>query len=155
MKPKCAICIQPPEPHSKLCSACNQNRLGAASQARIMGRTGLTRSNVEAFSEENWIKTDLLERQRRKCEMKDWARLIVEDIVPVIGEHVEERQIDIVETYLNTIKKAVLEEERARTMRVADRMLEIGLEKEGGGVFRGVHEGYRNPEGSYPKKPLV
>lgn len=84
--------------------------------------------------------------------MKDWAQRIVQDILPVIGENAVERQIVIVEDYLNTIKAAVLEKERARTMRVADRMLEIGLTKEGGGVFRGVYEAFRNADGEYPSQ---
>ena len=53
---KCVLCSKRAEPKSKLCSPCHQKRMLAASCARIWMGTGLTHSNVEAYSEENWIK---------------------------------------------------------------------------------------------------
>lgn len=41
--------------HRRLCANCNNDRLVAASAARIRSSSGLTWSNVEEFSEENWI----------------------------------------------------------------------------------------------------
>jgi hypothetical protein len=54
---KCALCDLPNEPHRKLCEVCNTDRLRAASGARIFAGNGLTWSNAEEYSEDNWIRT--------------------------------------------------------------------------------------------------
>lgn len=54
---KCELCDQEAVTNSRLCLACHFHRLSAASTARIMAGTGLTYSNAEEYSEENWIKT--------------------------------------------------------------------------------------------------
>jgi hypothetical protein len=51
----CALCPQQARAGSKLCSGCDDARLAAASADRIARGTGLTRSNMQRFSEENWI----------------------------------------------------------------------------------------------------
>ena len=53
---KCALCIEQAEKESELCSACNNARMLSASCDRIFNRTGVTFSNAEKYSEENWIE---------------------------------------------------------------------------------------------------
>jgi len=52
---KCPICNNKAEPDSLLCKKCDNDRLAAASYARIAAGTGLTYTNAQAYSEENWI----------------------------------------------------------------------------------------------------
>jgi hypothetical protein len=56
---KCELCGNPLETsrqNDRLCEKCDNARLMAASAARIWEGTGLTYSNSEKFSTENWIK---------------------------------------------------------------------------------------------------
>lgn len=52
---KCVLCKNRAEENSKLCGVCNNARMVAASCDRILNQEGLTYSNVEKYSEENWI----------------------------------------------------------------------------------------------------
>lgn len=53
---KCALCKNLRLKSCKLCSDCNEERLHAASCERTMLGTGLTYSNSEKYSDDNWIK---------------------------------------------------------------------------------------------------
>lgn len=53
---KCKLCHNEIEKNSKLCANCNNNRMLNASCDRIFAGTGLTFSNVEKYSEANFIK---------------------------------------------------------------------------------------------------
>lgn len=55
----CRVCnrfLETTRENNLLCEQCDNERLSAASCARIMAGTGLTYSNSEQYSEENWIK---------------------------------------------------------------------------------------------------
>ncbi len=53
---KCKICKKDTLNKSKLCPGCNTERLAAASYERTWQGTGLTYTNAEKYSEDNWIK---------------------------------------------------------------------------------------------------
>ena len=53
---KCELCTDSAEENSRLCGTCNNARMLSASCDRIFNRTGLTYSNAEKYSEENWIE---------------------------------------------------------------------------------------------------
>lgn len=59
-EPPCALCDseEPATIDSLLCADCHRARMEAASLDRIARGEGLTYSNSERFSEENWIKAN-------------------------------------------------------------------------------------------------
>lgn len=54
---KCKLCSNKAESGSRLCPDCNRERMVNASCARIFDGGGLRWSNVEMYSEANWIKS--------------------------------------------------------------------------------------------------
>ena len=52
----CVLCSKPSIDGRKLCDSCENERLAAASAARVFSGSGLTWSNAEEYSEANWIR---------------------------------------------------------------------------------------------------
>ena len=52
----CILCSR--KSKDKLCLECNKERMLAASMERLWQNTGLTYSNAEKYSIENWIKNE-------------------------------------------------------------------------------------------------
>ena len=63
---ECELCSHQAQGDSRLCRDCNDARLEAASHARTIAGTGLTWSNAEAYSEENWIKASRRELENER-----------------------------------------------------------------------------------------
>lgn len=56
---KCKLCENDAVRGGLLCGDCDQERLAAASAARLLSGTGLTYSNADEYSQENWIASVL------------------------------------------------------------------------------------------------
>ena len=63
---KCKLCDNKAQKDSQLCAECNNSRMLNASLDRIWNRTGLTLSNAKRYSEKNWIRDRLAEREEDK-----------------------------------------------------------------------------------------
>ena len=62
----CVLCENQADENSKLCGVCNNARMLSASCDRIFNRTGITISNIEKYSEENWIEYHLeLDKEKK------------------------------------------------------------------------------------------